>query len=284
MLQELRDASGLLSMPTRETLAAEAFSYTARYDNAITRWFAERQDDFPPVMMSAFEKVIDLSYGENPHQRAAYYAQVGSRMHVLSMVAPARRQGAVVQQRARPQRRRGCSSTSSSSRPARSSSTTTRAACAVGGSRSRPTERAFACDPQSAFGGVICFNRAVDARARRGARRPVRRGRLRAAVHRRARSRSSRRKPNLRILEDNERRRVEHRRARPQARDGRPARAGPRHRPRGPLGDGGRHRAQADRARVGRDAVRLEGLQARALQRDRARRATSRRSASARAR
>ncbi len=36
--------------------------------------------------MSAYEKVLDLSYGENPHQRAAYYAEVGSRMHVLSMV------------------------------------------------------------------------------------------------------------------------------------------------------------------------------------------------------
>ena len=36
--------------------------------------------------MRAFEKVLDLPYGENPHQRAAYYAQVGARMHVLSMV------------------------------------------------------------------------------------------------------------------------------------------------------------------------------------------------------
>src|SRR3954467_5495095 len=86
ILQELTDSGGLLSLQTRENLAAEAFSYTARYDNAIARWFGERQDDFPPIMMSAFEKVLDLSYGENPHQRAAYYAQVGSRMHVLSMV------------------------------------------------------------------------------------------------------------------------------------------------------------------------------------------------------
>ena len=36
--------------------------------------------------MRAFEKVVDLPYGENPHQRAAYYQQVGARMHVLSMV------------------------------------------------------------------------------------------------------------------------------------------------------------------------------------------------------
>ena len=86
VLQELEDADGKLSLGTRESLAAEAFSYTARYDTAIARWFAEKQEDFPPVLMSAYEKVTDLAYGENPHQRAAYYAQVGARMHVLSMV------------------------------------------------------------------------------------------------------------------------------------------------------------------------------------------------------
>ena len=37
-------------------------------------------------MMNAYEKVVDLAYGENPHQRAAFYQQLGSRMHVLSMV------------------------------------------------------------------------------------------------------------------------------------------------------------------------------------------------------
>src|SRR3954451_21357117 len=86
VLEELRDTDGRLSLGTRESLAAEAFSYSARYDAAIARWFVEKQEDFPPLLMSAYEKVTDLAYGENPHQRAAYYAQVGARMHVLSMV------------------------------------------------------------------------------------------------------------------------------------------------------------------------------------------------------
>ncbi len=73
-------------MSTRESLAAEAFSYTARYDTAIARWFAERQEEFPSLVMQAYEKVADLSYGENPHQRAAFYSQTGARMHVLSQV------------------------------------------------------------------------------------------------------------------------------------------------------------------------------------------------------
>ena len=87
VLDELRESDRRLSPTTRESLAAEAFSYTARYDTAIARWFQEKREDFPPLFVRAFEKVLDLPYGENPHQRAAYYAQVGARTHVLSMVS-----------------------------------------------------------------------------------------------------------------------------------------------------------------------------------------------------
>src|SRR5215211_8251656 len=87
VLEELRMGEGRLSGQTREALATEAFAYTARYDAAIARWFAEREDDFPPIYPRLFEKVLDLSYGENPHQRAAYYAQAGARTHLLSMVS-----------------------------------------------------------------------------------------------------------------------------------------------------------------------------------------------------
>ena len=87
ILEELqRRRRHALSMPTRESLAAEAFAYTARYDTAIARWFAEKSEDFPPLFVRAYEKVLDLPYGENPHQRAAYYAQVGARATVLSQV------------------------------------------------------------------------------------------------------------------------------------------------------------------------------------------------------
>jgi phosphoribosylaminoimidazolecarboxamide formyltransferase / IMP cyclohydrolase len=86
VLEELRDADVRLSLATREALAADAFAYTARYDTAIARWFAERGDEFPELFVRAYEKLVDLPYGENPHQRAAYYQQVGARAHVLSMV------------------------------------------------------------------------------------------------------------------------------------------------------------------------------------------------------
>src|SRR5215212_2495246 len=49
VLEELRMTEGMLSENTREALALDAFSYTARYDAAIARWFAEREDDFPAL-------------------------------------------------------------------------------------------------------------------------------------------------------------------------------------------------------------------------------------------
>src|ERR687888_375834 len=55
VMQELSDAGGKLSLGTRESLASEAFSYTARYDSAISRWFVEKQDDFPNQLLTAFE-------------------------------------------------------------------------------------------------------------------------------------------------------------------------------------------------------------------------------------
>jgi phosphoribosylaminoimidazolecarboxamide formyltransferase/IMP cyclohydrolase len=87
ILDELRSSDARLSLPTRESLAADAFAMTARYDTSIARWFAERrEDDFPQLHVRAYEKVLELSYGENPHQRAAYYSRVGARTHLLSQV------------------------------------------------------------------------------------------------------------------------------------------------------------------------------------------------------
>ena len=161
VLEELRMGDGTLSEQTREALAMEAFAYTARYDAAIARWFSEREDDFPATYPRVYEKVLDLPYGENPHQRAAYYAQANARTHLLSMVSKlhgkelsfnnlldldaARRvvdefeiPAAVIVKHNNP------------------------CGCAVGGDALEAFERAFATDPLSAFGGVYCFNRAID--------------------------------------------------------------------------------------------------------------------------
>jgi phosphoribosylaminoimidazolecarboxamide formyltransferase/IMP cyclohydrolase len=84
VLEELRE-NGELADETRRELAAEAFATTAAYEAAIATWFLGRQS-FPELFIPSFHKVTDLAYGENPHQRAAYYAEEGARRHLLSRV------------------------------------------------------------------------------------------------------------------------------------------------------------------------------------------------------
>ncbi len=161
ILAELRDGERRLSLATRESLAAEAFAYTARYDTAIARWFAERRDDFPPLFVRAFEKLTDLAYGENPHQRAAYYAQVGSPTHLLSNVR---------QLAGKPLSFNNLLDLNAARLLSREFGSP---ACvivkhnnpcgvALADTPLDAYRRAFACDPVSAFGGVICLNRPVD--------------------------------------------------------------------------------------------------------------------------
>jgi phosphoribosylaminoimidazolecarboxamide formyltransferase/IMP cyclohydrolase len=84
ILTELQE-KGDLSLETRRALAAETFATTAAYEAAIARWFGD-VEAFPETLVTAFSKVTDLRYGENPHQRGAYYAEQGARVHLLSRV------------------------------------------------------------------------------------------------------------------------------------------------------------------------------------------------------
>ena len=84
VLRELRE-HGEVSLETRRQLAAEAFATTAAYEAAIANWFA-RTERFPEQLTLSFRKVSDLPYGENPHQAAALYWEVGARRHLLSRV------------------------------------------------------------------------------------------------------------------------------------------------------------------------------------------------------
>jgi phosphoribosylaminoimidazolecarboxamide formyltransferase/IMP cyclohydrolase len=204
VLDELRDGDGLLSTSTRESLAAEAFAYTARYDTAIARWFAEKSEDFPPLHIRAYEKVADLSYGENPHQRAAYYSQVGARMHVLSMV----------QQHHGKQLSFNNLLDLDSARKIASDfgdpvcvivKHNNPCGVAIGSAPLDAYEQALATDPLSAFGGVIVFNRPVDvATAERLAEQFVEV--LFAPGYEDGALEVLTKKPSIRILEDNERR------------------------------------------------------------------------------
>jgi phosphoribosylaminoimidazolecarboxamide formyltransferase / IMP cyclohydrolase len=162
VLGELRESEGRLTRETRRQLAAKAFACTARYDAAIAGWFASRvYEGFPPSGVDAYEKVTDLRYGENPHQRAAFYARIGSPTHLLD---------GVTQLHGKELSFNNLLDLSSARELVEDLDGAACAivkhnnpcGCAVAPSVQLAYERAFACDPLSAYGGVIAINRRID--------------------------------------------------------------------------------------------------------------------------
>src|SRR6185312_705079 len=158
VLEELR-ANGGLSLDSRRRLAAEAFAHTAAYEAAIATWFNAREE-FPDSLVVSLDKVLDLAYGENPHQRAAYYAERGARRHLLSRVE---------QLHGRELSFNNLNDLSAARLVAREFELP---ACvivkhanpcgvAVAGSIEQAYDRALAADPVSAYGGVVVLNRPV---------------------------------------------------------------------------------------------------------------------------
>jgi phosphoribosylaminoimidazolecarboxamide formyltransferase / IMP cyclohydrolase len=163
VLGELRESGGRLSLQTRKQLAGKAFATTARYDAAISTWFATRGADgaFAPSRRASYEKVMDLRYGENPHQQAAFYARAGSPTHLLA---------GVQQLHGKELSFNNLLDLSSARELAEEFDEpacvivkhNNPCGCAVAASAREAYEQAFACDPQSAYGGVIVVNRPVD--------------------------------------------------------------------------------------------------------------------------
>jgi len=68
-------SAGGLGFEERMKLAQKAYQHTATYDTAIATYLRRKEEKFPPEMTLALKKVQDLSYGENPHQQAAFYLE-----------------------------------------------------------------------------------------------------------------------------------------------------------------------------------------------------------------
>jgi phosphoribosylaminoimidazolecarboxamide formyltransferase/IMP cyclohydrolase len=161
VLDELR-REGVLSTDTRRRLARAAFAHTASYDAEIATWFDElegKRDGLPPTVHLSLESAQSLRYGENPHQKGARYRQVGQRswwdevvqhggmelsylnlydadaawqmVHQLADLGPA---AAVVVKHANP------------------------CGAAVADDLLTAYDRAFECDPMSAFGGIVAIS------------------------------------------------------------------------------------------------------------------------------
>jgi phosphoribosylaminoimidazolecarboxamide formyltransferase/IMP cyclohydrolase len=160
VLDELRSA-GTLSDGTRRRLARAAFAHTAAYDAAIATWLDPPGEALPPTIHLALERAGELRYGENPHQDAARYREMGrasfwdvvvqhggmalSYLNLVDAEAAWRlahdlgdRPAAAIIKHANP------------------------CGVAVAGEIATAYERAFDCDPMSAFGGIVALTRRVD--------------------------------------------------------------------------------------------------------------------------
>ena len=165
VLQELSDSNGALSEATRKRLAAKAFAHTASYDSAVASYLArvnESGGEFPQSLTLQFNKRMELRYGENPHQTAAFYrapdaqgASIGSAQQLqgrtlsynniadgdtaLECVRQFAEPACVIVKHANP------------------------CGVAIASDALAAYDRAFKTDPTSAYGGIIAFNRKLTA-------------------------------------------------------------------------------------------------------------------------
>jgi phosphoribosylaminoimidazolecarboxamide formyltransferase/IMP cyclohydrolase len=204
VLDELRTSGGL-SPETRRELAAEAFATSASYEAAIASWFSDREP-FPETLVLALDKQLDLSYGENPHQRAAFYAERGARTHLLARVE---------QLHGKDLSFNNLNDLSGARMLAREFALP---ACVIvkhanpcgvgiGATVEEAYDKALASDPTSAYGGIVVVNRDVGAAL--GAKLSEQFVEvLLAPGYDEAALTALRRKQNVRILVDHERRRT----------------------------------------------------------------------------
>jgi len=167
VLTELEGAAGALSDATRFRLMRKAFAHTAAYDGAIANWLTARAPDgaaaaWPDAFHFAGDKVQEMRYGENPHQTAAFYRDE----------TPA--SGTIATYRQLQGKELSYNNVADSDAAWECVKTFAEPACvivkhanpcgvAIAATPLAAYRKALATDPTSAFGGIIAFNRPVDA-------------------------------------------------------------------------------------------------------------------------
>ncbi len=162
VMDDMHHNDGATSGTLRRELAVTAFAHTAAYDAAIAAWFARQQDEaYPERLIVSAERRQLLRYGENPHQSAAFYTVAEPR----AGVATARQlQGKELSYN-------NLNDTDAAFELVAEFADDPAVAiikhanpcgAALGASLAEAYRRALACDPVSAFGGVIALNRPLD--------------------------------------------------------------------------------------------------------------------------
>jgi len=85
VLEELKTTKDV-SLKTKFKLAYKVFEHTSHYDTLIAKYLREQigEDEFPQTLSLTFEKVQDMRYGENPHQKAVFYKEVGANVGCIT--------------------------------------------------------------------------------------------------------------------------------------------------------------------------------------------------------
>ena len=170
ILDEMRSNDGATTLDTRRRCAAKVYTKTAAYDGAISSWLnsylegkasAESQDA-PDTLNVHLTKQQDLRYGENPHQQAAFYRMDDASPHSLVNAK---------QLNGKPLSYNNILDTDAAWTAVREFTDPAvivlkhqnPCGSAIGHDVTEAYDRAFACDPKSAFGGIIAVNRTVEA-------------------------------------------------------------------------------------------------------------------------
>jgi phosphoribosylaminoimidazolecarboxamide formyltransferase/IMP cyclohydrolase len=165
LLAEIDRADGAVSPETRLRLAAKAFAHTAQYDATVASYLGRAASssscEFADLLPLLFRKRLDLRYGENPHQKAAFYVSADAQGASI---------GSASQLQGKELSFNNLADADTAFECARQFAV---AACvivkhanpcgvAVGRTIGEAYDRAFRTDPTSAFGGIIAFNQSLD--------------------------------------------------------------------------------------------------------------------------
>lgn len=157
-------SEGNTSKITRRRFAEKVFLHTAEYDSTIARYLTSHDDALPDTYLGNFHKKLDLRYGENPHQRAAFYQS--STLETGSLAAAALLQGKPLSYNnlIDGEAALNCVREFSENQPACVIvKHATPCGVAIGATLLEAYQKALATDPVSAFGGIVAFNQPLDA-------------------------------------------------------------------------------------------------------------------------
>jgi len=162
VMAEMAALGGATSLKLRRRLALDAYARTASYDAAISSWMAgEEEITFPDRLSIAGQRRSELRYGENPHQRAAFYATAEQRPGIATAK---QLQGKELSYNNLNDTDAAFEAVAEFAEPAVAIiKHANPCGVATGSDLASAYRRAFACDTVSAFGGIIAVNRELDA-------------------------------------------------------------------------------------------------------------------------